>query len=244
MNGVLAISGRELRAFFLSPGGYVVAAMFMVANGWLFVRHVFSPGEIATLRPVFAFGMIVFVLVCPAVSMRLISEELRLGTIETLMTSPITTSQIIAGKFIAAMGFLAALLLPTLGFVVALEVYGRPDYGELACGYMGLLMAGGLFLSSGILASTLTANQVVAYLITVFFWLLVILLTKGLPQTDLLPVAWRDGAAGLLGFIDTEWRMRDFSIGLLDTANIVYFVSATVIMLVAASRSLEVRRWR
>lgn len=244
MTALLAISGRELRSFFLSPGGYVVAALFMLANGWFFVRHVFGPGEMATLRPVFAFSMVVFVLVCPAITMKMISEEIRQGTIETLMTSPVTETQIILGKFSAALLFLAMLLVPTAVFVVALEIYGRPDYGELLCGYLGLLLAASLFLSSGILASTLTANQVVAYLITVFFWLLLILLTRGLPQSDLLPVAWRDGAAELLAAIDPDRRMRDFSIGLLDTANVVYFVSATAVLLVAAIHALSVRRWR
>jgi ABC-2 type transport system permease protein len=244
LSATLAISGRELRAFFLSPGGYVVAALFMLANGWFFVRHVFGPGEMATLRPVFAFSMVVFVLVCPALTMKMISEELRLGTIETLFTCPITETQIVLGKFAAALAFLSLLLVPTAVFVAALEIYGRPDYGELLCGYLGVILAASLFLASGMLASALTANQVVAYLITVFFWLLVILLTRGLPQSDLLPVAWRDAAAGLLAAIDPDRRMRDFSIGLVDTANVVYFVSATAVLLAAAIQALALRRWR
>lgn len=244
MTALLAITGRELRAFFLTPGGYVVAALFMLANGWFFVRHVFGPGEMATLRPVFAFGMVIFILMCPAITMRMISEELRLGTIETLMTAPVTEAQVILGKFAAALLFLALLLAPTALFVVALERYGRPDYGELMCGYLGLVLAASLFLASGILASTLTANQVVAYLITVFFWLLLILLTRGLPQTDLLPAAWRDGAAAALAAVDPDRRMRDFSIGLVDTANVVYFASASAVLLVAAILALGARRWR
>lgn len=244
MRAVAAISARELRAFFLTPGGYVVAALFMLANGWFFVRYVFGQGETATLRPVFAFGMVVFVLVCPAVTMRMISEELRLGTIEALLTSPVTSTQIIAGKFAAALGFLLLLLLPTAVFVAALEVYGRPDYGELLCGYLGLALAGSAYLASGLLASTLTANQVIAYLITVFSWLLLLLGVKGLPGADLLPVAWRDSLAGVLAALDPDLRMRDFAIGLLDTANVVFFVSATGLLLVAAVQSLEARRWR
>ena len=239
----MAIAGRELRAYFLSPGGYLVAALFALANGWFFVRHVFGQGDLASLRPVFAFNMAVFVLICPAVTMRAISDELRLGTIEVLLTSPVRSTEVIVGKFIAALGFVVLLLAPTGIFVAALEIHGRPDYGELACGYLGLFLAASAFLASGILASTLTPNQVVAYLATVFFWILLILATKGLPQADLLPVAWREASSGLLVALDPDLRLRDFTIGLIDTSNVVYFSSVTLVLLVAAITSLEARRW-
>lgn len=244
MSAVAAITGRELRAFFLSPGGYVVAALYMLVNGWLFVRYVFNSGDPATLQPIFAFSMLAFMLICPAITMRMISEELRLGTIETLLTSPVRTGEVIVGKFAAAVGFLTLLLAPTGLFVVALELYGRPDYGELLCGYLGVLLAGCVYLASGILASTLTSSQVVAYLITVFFWLLVLLVTKGLPQTDLLPGAWQARADEVVLAADPDLRLRDFAIGLIDSNNFAYFGTLTVVLLIAAARSLDVRRWR
>lgn len=244
MRAASAIAGRELLAYFRSPGGYVVAALYALINGWLFVRYVFNQGELASMRPIFAFSMVAFMLICPAVTMRMISEEIRLGTIEVLMTFPVRTADVILGKFAAAWGFLAMLLAPTLIFVVALELYGRPDYGELACGYFGVVLAGSMYLASGILASTLTSNQVVAYLITVFFWLILTLGAKGLPQTDVLPESWRGAAAGILFAMDPDLRLRDFVIGLVDSANIVYFCSMTAVFLIAAARSLDTRRWR
>jgi len=244
MRVAAAIAGRELRAYFLSPGGYVVAALFTLINGLLFVRLVFNQGDVAALRPIFGFSMIAFMLVCPAITMRVISEELRLGTLEVLMTCPVRSSEVIAGKFAAALGFLVLLLVPTLIFVAALEAYGRPDYGELACGYLGVILAGAAYLASGVLASTLTASQVVAYLVTVFFWLLLLLTTSLLPQVELLPAAWRDTWSGALFALDPSLRLRGFAIGLIDTGDIVYFCSLTILLLVASVKFLDARRWR
>ena len=152
-------------------------------------------------------------------------------------------ADIILGKYAAAIGFLVLLLAPTLVFVVALEIYGRPDYGELLCGYLGVLLAGSVYLASGILASTLTSSQVVAYLMTVFFWIIVLLATKGVLQTDLLPVAWQGRVDDLVIAADPELRLRDFAIGLFDSGNFVYFGSLTIVLLIASARSLEMRRW-
>jgi ABC-2 type transport system permease protein len=176
--------------------------------------------------------------------MRVISEELRLGTLEVLLTCPVRSTEVIVGKFAAALGFLVLLLAPTLLYVVALEVYGRPDYGELACGYLGVILAGSAFLASGVLASTLTASQVVAYLVTVLFWLLLLLTTSLLPHVELLPAAWRDAWSGALFGLDPTLRLRGFAIGLVDTADVVYFCGLTILLLVASVRSLDARRWR
>jgi ABC-2 type transport system permease protein len=244
VSAAAAIAGRELRAYFLSPGGYVVAALYLLLNGIFFVRLVFNQGDVAALRVIFAINMYVFALICPAVTMRMISEEVRLGTIEMLMTSPVRTAEIVLGKFAAALGFLVLLLLPTLVFVAALEVYGRPDYGELACGYLGVILAGSAYLASGMLASSLTASQVVAYLITVFFWLILLLSAGLLPQAQFLPAAWREAWSGVLFGLDPSLRLRDFAIGLIDSSDIVYFCSLTALLLIAAVKSLDVRRWR
>ena len=150
----------------------------------------------------------------------------------------------IVGKFAAALGFLALLMAPTGVFVVALELYGRPDYGELLCGYLGVLLAGCVYLASGILASTLTSSQVVAYLLTVFFWVLVLLVTKGLPQTDLLSGALKTHVDELALAADPDLRLRDFAIGLIDSNNFAYFGTLTVVLLIAAARLLDARRWR
>ena len=237
MSRLLALAGRELRSYFLSPGGYIIIALFLLTSGFAFVR-LFESGQPASLRGVFELGTWMLMFICPAISMRAISEERRLGTFEMLMTCPVSEGEVIVGKFIAMLGFLVLMLVPTAVHVAALELYGRPDYGELLCGYLGMILVGSAYLASGVLASTLTTSQVVAFLLTLFFWVGLVLGAKLLPGN--VPEPWASGVFAA----DPDPRLRDFAIGLIDTSNIVYFVSLTVLFLAAAVRSLEARRWR
>lgn len=238
MTQTLVIAGRELRAYFLSPAGYIIVALFLLVTGGVFYFGAFETGEIASLRPVFGMGTWLLAFIAPAVTMRLISEELRMGTIEMLMTCPVRETEVIVGKFLGAMGLLVIMLLPTAVFVIGLEVYGRPDYGELLCGYLGLLLAGTAYVSSGVLASTFTNSQPVAFLLALFFWLVLGISTK------IVPAHVNDYWAGLIFAIDPDMRLRDFTIGLIDTSNVVYFLSIAVVFLISAVVSLQSRRWR
>lgn len=238
MNIALTIAGRELRASFLSPGGYIIIALFLFVTGGVFAMGTLATGEIASMRSVFGIGTWLLAFIAPAVTMRLVSEELRLGTLEMLMTCPVREAEVIIGKFLGAMGLLAVMLAPTLFMVLALEMHGRPDYGELMCGYLGLMLAGAAYMSSGVLASTLTSSQPVAFLVAFFFWL-------GLGVgTKVLPAHLSDHWAGIIFAIDPDIRLRDFTIGLIDTSNIVYFISISAVFLIASIISLQARRWR
>ena len=146
--------------------------------------------------------------------------------------------EVILGKFCGAMGLLLLMLTPTAIYVIALEAYGRPDYGELLCGYLGLALAGTAYVSSGILASTLTNSQPVAFLAALFFWL-----TLGL-ATKLLPGHVSSEWAGVIFALDPDIRLRDFTIGLIDTSNVVYFLTIAGAFLIASVLSLSSRRWR
>lgn len=239
MSRTATLAGRELRSYFQSPAGYIIIALFMLLAGLVFTAKAFRQGQPASMRPVFEWGTWLLLIICPAISMRAIAEERRIGTFEMLMTAPVNEAQVIVGKFLAAVAFLACMLLPTLVFVALLEWYGRPgpDYGELTCGYLGLLLAGAAYLASGLLASTLTASQVLAFLLTLIFWLVLSIGAKLLPQH--LSEPWATAAFAL----DPDPRVRDFAIGLIDSSNVVYFASLAVVFLIAASRSLEARRW-
>ena len=236
MSRILAIAGRDLRAYLLSPAGYIIAALFLLFVGCFFIRDTFSQGQPASLRPVFERGIWALLLICPAISMRAISEERRLGTYEVLMTCPVSETEVILGKFAAGMALLAVILAPTVLHVLALELYGRPDYGELLSGYLGMLLAGSAYLASGILVSTLTNSQVVALLVTVFGWLFLSVGAKVLP--GYLPEPWAHRVLA----VDPDGRLKDFALGLIDTSNVVYFLSIAVVFLVVAVKSLEVRK--
>ena len=236
MMRTLAIARRDFLAYFLTPSGYIVTALFLAISG-LFFFIGFEPGAVASMRPVFHVGAFILAIIAPAVTMRLVSEELRTGTIETLMTSPLAEWQIIAGKYIAGAAFLAVLLVPTGIYVLLLEIYGRPDYGEVFCGYLGMFVAGLAFLASGLFVSTLTSSQAVAFLLPFCFWLGLLLATMFLPS------ALGADRAILVTALSPALRLRDFSIGLIDTANVVYFLGIAVVFLGAAVKTLEARRW-
>ena len=237
MSRTLAIARRDFASYFLTPTGYVVTALYLLFTGGFFL-YGFQPGQTATMRPVFEYGAWALLFIGPAISMRMISEEMRTGTAEMLMTSPVSETSVIAGKFIAAAWFLVVMLLPTGVYVMALELYGRPDYGELASGYLGVFCAGLAYLASGLFASTLTSSQLVAFMVALFFWLVLSVGAKMVPAY--LPEPW----AQIAVLLDPDLRLRDFAIGLIDSANIVFFAAIAVFFLAAAVKSLEARRWR
>jgi len=236
MMRIWALARREFWSCFLSPVGYVVIGFFLAVTGFVFMRG-FDAGKPASMRSVFELGMWMLLFVCPAITMRAVSEERRMGTLEMLMTCPVRDGEVILGKYLGALLFLGVMLLCTGPQVALLEWYGRPDYGEVLCGYLGLFLAGAVYLAGGMLASAMTSSQVVAFLVTFFFWLGLSLGTKFLP--GLLPEPWSTAAYAA----DPDPRLRDFAIGLIDTSNIAYFGSLIVLFLVLAGRALEARRW-
>jgi ABC-2 type transport system permease protein len=237
MGNALNIAGRELRAYFFGPAGYIIMALFALIAGLWFVSSSLVQGAAATMRPLFSIGTWMLAFVAPAITMRLFAEEYRLGTFEALMSCPVREAEVVAGKFLGAMGLLAAVLAPTAIHVIALEAHGRPDYGEILCGYLGLALAGCLYISSGMLASTLTSSQPVAFLVSLFFWLAV-----GL-GAGLLPSRLGERGAALVYAADPQRRLADFTIGLIDTSNVVYFLSLTAFFLLATSGVLRARRF-
>lgn len=234
-----AIAGRELVSYFATPVGYVVIALYLVVSGILFSLTTLQPGEAAEMRSFFDVSLFLLLFMAPAISMRLLSEEMRLGTIESLMTCPVMDWEVVFGKWLAATGFLAVMLSPTLVFVVLLEIYAQPDYGPIFCGYLGLMSVGGLYLAAGLLASTFWSSQILSYLIALFFWLFYWAFTSVLPQY----VGGK--SAEYLSWLNVNSRFsNDFAKGVIDTSTLVYFASGTVFFLIAAVKVLESRRWR
>jgi ABC-2 type transport system permease protein len=246
MNAIWATFTRELRAYFLSPIAYIVAALLLLVNGfvfWFIVSALNNPqfgGQIAPLSFFFngLFFWLVLLFVAPALSMRLISEELRSGTIEMLLTAPITEAQVIVSKFLSAWIFYAFLWLPTLSYALILEYYHEVDWGPVAASYVGVLSVGALFLSVGLLATALTRSQLVAAAIA--FALLIPLFTFGFLEG----MVNDDAAKQLFGYVSLPQHMDDFSRGIVETRHLVYHVSATAFFLFLASRALAARKWR
>jgi ABC-2 type transport system permease protein len=246
MRAVWATFARELRAYFFSPLAYVVLFFFLVINGFLFAMIMSflndprSPGG-PPLGAFFGgtiFFWLILLFVCPVLTMRLVSEELRSGSIEVLMTAPVTEGQVVAGKYLAALTFYLFLWLPTLAYGLIVAYYESVDWGPVASGYLGVLGIGALFLAVGVFASALTRSQLVAAIIT--FALLVFLFSFGLLE-NLFP---NEIAKQAFGYLNLWNHMDDFAKGIVDTRHLVYYLSATLFFLFLTARALEDRKWR
>jgi gliding motility-associated transport system permease protein len=168
MRNILIIAGRELTAYFATPVATVFIVIFLVLQGALTFNlgDFFDRGQ-ADLNPFFTFIPWVFLLLVPAITMRLWAEERRLGTIELLLTLPLTQFQAVLGKFFAAWAFCAIALVLTFPFVITANILGSPDNGVIASGYVGSLLVAGAFLAVGSAMSALTRNQVIAFVLAV-----------------------------------------------------------------------------
>ena len=228
------------RVDILAGWGLVASIIFAFAS--------LREGEPATLRAVISMAGWAIAVVAPAISMRSFAEEARLGTLEVLMTSPLSALELVLGKFLAGVGVLLVLGIPILVLFGVAEIYGNPDPGELGSGLLGLLLAGATLIALGLLVSTRTSSQVVAYLVTFFLFFAVILIAKGVPALiELLPadllapgqtLAWIEWTSGL----DPLLRLDEFAIGLFDSANLGWFIAVAVFFLFAGGVSLAAPR--
>ena len=245
MKGVFAITRRDLASTFLVPTGWIVLAAWGLVAALVFMLLSFQEGQPATLRSVVSIAGWVLLIVAPAIAMRSFAEEARLGTLEVLLTSPLSAFELVIGKLLAGLLVLVVMAVPIVVLAIVTEIYGDPDPGELVCGMLGLLLYGSGLVSIGILVSTRTSSQVVAYLVTFFAWFLLVLVAKGLPTllTQMVPyglmsadelVAWVEGLRSL----DPMLRLDEFAIGLLDTSNIVFFLVIIVFFAILAAISL------
>ena len=252
MSKTLTLARREMAAYFFSPMAYVIGALFLLASGVWFFWKIFIPGSEATLRPLFDAIAALMVFAIPLLTMRLVADEFRSGTIETLMTAPVTDGQVIAGKFLGVMVFYIALLATTLVYLALIVAYGAPDLGVALMGYLGLILLGAAFISVGIFTSTLTRYQLVAALVGIAVLAGFTFLTDQLAVRvgDLaLAVPWTGWRFTLsldriIASVNALSYFEDFSKGILDARGVVFFVSATVLFLFVSTKTLESRRWR
>ena len=235
---VMALTQRELAATFFSPVAYVVAAVFLVATGYIFMEKTLQPGAEASVRFMLQSMAWVLIFAVPLLTMRALSDEYASGTIEALMTAPVTDIEVVLGKFFGVLIFYMALLVTTLVHVALLAMYGAMDMGVLAYGYLGMFLLGALYVSIGLFASSLTRYQLVAALIGAGILGAFTLLVDSF-------AAWYGGAwRNVLGYINVLYRFEDFTKGLFDTKGLVFFLSGTAFFLFLTVKVLESRRWR
>ena len=251
----LPVFKKEMRLYFGSPVAYVVFTFFLLISGWFFsqiflyysdmsMRSFMQPGMGQNLnvtenvmRPLLTNMSVVLLFFIPMLTMRLFAEEKKAGTIELLLTYPVRDGEVLAGKFLAALALFALLLVLTLLYPAIIASFTRVEWGPILTGYLGLLLTGGTFLAIGLLISSLTENQIVA----------------GFGTFGVLLALWIIGwgaefaggtARSVLQYLSITEHMDTFSRGLIDTKDLVYYVSAIALALFLTLRSLDSKRWR
>ena len=235
MNHILTIGGRQFRSYFNGPVAYIVICIVMLALGFFFWNTFFLYGR-ASAREMFRWLSLILVFALPALTMGLLAEEKRTGTIELLITMPVTDAQVILGKFIGVFGLYAVILVLTLAYPISVSTLGNLDWGPVWGGYLGLLLQGSAVLAIGLMASSWTDNQLIALFValtlSVFFWVLDKFLA-------LLPT----NAASALEWLSFDYHFQSMARGVVDLRDVLFFFSVTIFALALAFRALESRRW-
>jgi ABC-2 type transport system permease protein len=250
MRKFYALLAREVRGYFHSPIAYIVLVFFLLVSGVDFYFQVSfmnqRPATYSVLEAFFnsIFFWFAFVLIFPLITMRLFSEELKLGTIEPLMTAPVRDLQVVLAKFFGAVVFYIALWLPTLlYFWIFQKVTNQPAANSLGAywgSYLMLLLLGMFYLSVGCFASVLTKNQIVAAVIS--FCTITLLFFLGLVQFVLLDIS--SGMRDALGYFSAIEHMGTYSRGIIDTRPIVFYLSMTAFVLTLTYQAFQSRKWR
>ena len=234
MRQALLIFNKEFKDYFLSPIAYIVIAAFLLVTGWLFFSTFFGYSQ-ADLRRFFNLLPIIFALVVPVITMRLFSEELNVGSYELLLTLPLTFQDIIIGKFLAGVAFVAAILLPTLSYPIFVSFLGDLDWGVVAGSYVGSLLLGAAFTAIGLLASSLTRNQIIACIVGMAICAVLAIIDKMLfffPQSILNVVA----------YLSASIHFENIARGIVDSRDVLYFLSIMFLGLYATHLVMQEKK--
>ena len=233
MSNVLPIFKKEVRSYFSSPVAYIVITVFLLICGWFFSTSLFVVGQ-ASLRNVFQIIPFVLTFFVPAITMRLVSEEKKTGTFELLSTMPVADGEIVLGKYLAALALLVVSIGLTLTYAMTVGALGKADGGATFAGYVGLVLLGAGYVAVGILASSLTENQIVAFIIS-------FLIIFALSLVDKVLMFVPSALASIFEYLSAEYHFNNIARGVLDSRDIVYYASLIVIGLYFSARALQRR---
>ncbi len=222
---IAIIYKREFKTFFTSPGAYIIISLFLIITGWFFFASFFLEGR-ADMRNFFALLPIIFAFSIPAVAMRLFSEEFKSGSFEILKTLPVSDLDIITGKYLASLLFALIMLAPTLVYPVFISTLGDLDWGPVIGGYIGAIFLAGAFSAIGVFASSTTKNQVVAFIISASICFFLTVINQSLV---FLPAF----LTGFLQYLSTSYHFSNVAKGIIDSRDIIYFLTLIFITLYA-----------
>lgn len=232
-HAALTIMKRELRAYFISPIAYIVITVFLLFTGFFFFKDFFYFNQ-AEMRGFFQLLPLTLIFVVPAITMRYFSEEMQSGSFEILMTMPVETVDVVIGKFLAGTISVAIMISPTLVYLITLLIVGSPDIGMVIGGYLGAILLAAAYVSIGIFASSLSKNQIIAFIVALsinfLFWII-----------DKITIFLPSSLNGLAGF-GTDYHFQNIAKGIIDSRDIIFFLTIIVISTLLTAKILEERR--
>lgn len=233
----ITIFRKEFSSYFNSPVAYIVIVVFTALSAYFFTNTFFLMNQ-SDLRSLFDVVPIIYIFFIPAITMGTIAREKNAGTLEVLTTLPLTDAQIVLGKYLAVLALIAIALFFTMVHLITLLFVGSQiDIGSVLTGYLGLLLAGAFYAAIGVFGSALTANQIVAFIVSFLIVFIFFILEKVL-------IFAPTGLTALLQFLSTDYHLSNISRGVLDSRNLIYFGSAIAFFLLVSIRILEIRKWR
>lgn len=236
MSPALVISRREIRTYFNSPVAYIVVPVFLVITGYLFFTQLFLEKQ-ADMRGFFNIMPLMFMFLIPAITMRLLADEKSSGTLELLITMPVRDWEVVVGKFLAAMALLCTAIGLTVVFALTVKSLGPLDRGPTIGGYVGLVLMGGAYVAIGVMASSLTRNSIVSFIVAFAISFALYLLGR---LTQFLP----ESLQKLVAYLSIDGHFDNIGRGVIDTRDVIYYLSVMGVCLLVATLSLESRRWR
>ena len=221
MNQCYNIFKKEFKAYFVSPIAYIVIAVFLLVTGWFFFSTFFIYDQ-ADMRNFYTLLPLVFSFIVPAITMRLFSEELSVGSYEILLTMPVTFLDVVLGKFMAAVAFIGAMLIPTLSYPIFISFIGRLDWGPVIGGYVGALLLGATFSAVGLFSSSLTKNQIISFIIATAICFALTLVERMLFFVPADVVQYVE-------YLGANYHFQNIAKGIIDSRDILYFISTSFI---------------
>lgn len=221
MTQFIHVFNKEFKVYFLSPIAYIVISIFLLVTGWFFFATFFLYNQ-ANLRHFFNMLPIILSFVVPAITMRLFSEELNVGSYEILLTMPVSFIDVILGKFLASILFLIVMLVPTISYPIMISFIGQLDWGPVLGGYAGAALLGAAFSAIGLFSSSMTKNQIIAFITGMA-------ICFNLTLIDTMLFFLPSSLLGVLGYLGADFHFQNISKGVFDSRDILYFISVCFI---------------
>lgn len=236
LNNTLTVFKREFQSFFNSPIAYIVITVFLLFSGWLFFQQFFLMGQ-ASMRPLFGLIPVLFIFFAPAITMRLVAEERKTKTISLLMTLPIGHAEIILGKFLAAEALLGVALFLTLPYALTVASIGMLDWGPVWGGYLGALLMGAAYLAVGMFCTSLTSNQIVAFILGLAICFVFFIVDKVL-------VFLPGGLSTFFEYLSVDYHFHNIARGVIDLRDVVFYLSFIAAFIIYSIYAIQREDWR